>query len=163
MYDLKYKEMDTFIFRSSLIVAHSYKLCSKIQRDVYLYFYKSKKDGKDQERIQSSITSEPGYHKGKKQKYNKHHHHQQEPRDQPFPADDHKAAMDRRKTMGNTRHKTQQMHKRSTALEQSVNILLKGFLICKQHLQMYALKFKEMIMFTFRSFLIFTQQLKCML
>ena len=43
-----------------------------------------KKDGKDQETIQSSTTPDPGYHMGRKQKYNKHH--QQEPRGQPFPS-----------------------------------------------------------------------------
>ena len=46
--------------------------------------YKSKKDGKDQEMIQSSTTPDPGYHMGKLQKYNKHH--QQEPRGQAFPS-----------------------------------------------------------------------------
>ena len=45
---------------------------------------KSKKGGKDQETIQLSSTPDPGYHKGNRQKYNKHHH--QEPRGQPFPS-----------------------------------------------------------------------------
>ena len=43
----------------------------------------SKKGGKDQETIKSRTTSDPRYHMGKLQKYNKHH--QQEPRGQPFP------------------------------------------------------------------------------
>ena len=30
-----------------------------------LYLFQSKKDGKDQETIQSSITPDPGYHMGK--------------------------------------------------------------------------------------------------
>ena len=42
----------------------------------------SKKDGKDHGTIQSNTTPDPGYHMGKKQKYNKHH--QQQPRGQPF-------------------------------------------------------------------------------
>ena len=37
-----------------------------------------------------------------------------------FPADDHNAVMNRRKSTRNTRHKTQITHKRSTALERSV-------------------------------------------
>ena len=41
----------------------------------------------------------------------------------PFPVSDHKAAMNRRKSMRNTRHKkTQMIHKRSIALEGSVKI-----------------------------------------
>ena len=32
----------------------------------------SKKDGKDQEKIQSSTAPDPGYHMGKYQEYNKH-------------------------------------------------------------------------------------------
>ena len=44
----------------------------------------SKKDGKDQETIQSSTTPDPGYHMGKLQKYSKHL--QQEPRGQLSPS-----------------------------------------------------------------------------
>ena len=46
----------------------------------------------------------------------------------PIPAGDHKAAMNRRKSVRNTRHtKTQMIHKRCTALEPSIkNILLEG-------------------------------------
>ena len=46
----------------------------------------------------------------------------------PFPACDHKEAMNRRESMTNTRHKHQMIHKERTALEQSVkSILLDGF------------------------------------
>ena len=41
---------------------------------------------------------------GKQQKYNKHHHQSQVV--SPFPVGDHTAAMNRRKSMRNTRHKT---------------------------------------------------------
>ena len=61
----------------------------------------SKKDDKDQETIQSSTTPHPGYHMGKYQKYNKHY--QQE--SSPFTESDHKAAMNRRESMRNTKHK----------------------------------------------------------
>ena len=60
----------------------------------------SKKDGKYQETIQSP---DPGYHMRKLHKYNKHH--KQEPRGDPFSAGDHKAAMNRRESMTNTRQK----------------------------------------------------------
>ena len=60
----------------------------------------SKKDGKDQEMIQSSTTPDPVYNMGKQQKYNKHH--QQESRGHPFPAGDHKGAMNVRENMSKT-------------------------------------------------------------
>ena len=44
----------------------------------------SKKGGKDQESIQPSTTSDPGYHMGKWQ--NPIKHRKQDPRDQPFPS-----------------------------------------------------------------------------
>ena len=44
----------------------------------------------------------------------------------PFPAGDRKAAMNRRDCMRNTRQKTQMIHKRSTALERSVQKLIGG-------------------------------------
>ena len=47
----------------------------------------------------------------------------------PFPAGDHKSAMNRRKGMRNTKHKTQKtkmIHKRSTPLERSVKIFYWG-------------------------------------
>ena len=37
----------------------------------------------------------------------------------PFPAGEHNAAMNRRESMRNIRHKTQMIHERSTALEWS--------------------------------------------
>ena len=57
-----------------------------------------KKGDTDRESIQSTTKPDPGYHMGKWQK------HKQEPRGQPFPAGDHKAAMNRRESMTNTRH-----------------------------------------------------------
>ena len=64
-------------------------------------YTESKKGGKVKESIQSSTTPNPGYQKGKYQKYSKYH--QQEV--SPFPAGDHKAAMNRCESMRNTRHK----------------------------------------------------------
>ena len=76
---------------------------------------KSKKGRKNQEMIQSSITPDPGYHMENQQKYNKHHQH--ESRGHPNPACDHKAAMNRRKSITNTRQTKRTIHKRSTVLE----------------------------------------------
>ena len=45
----------------------------------------SKKEGKDQESIQSSTTPDPGHHMGKSQIHNKTSH-TREPRGQPFPS-----------------------------------------------------------------------------
>ena len=87
--------------------------------------YLSKKDGKDQEKIQSSTTSDQGYHMGKKQKYNKHH--QQEPRGQPFPSRWPQGSNEQvRKHEKHKTQKTQMIHKRSTALERSVKIFYWG-------------------------------------
>ena len=64
---------------------------------------------------------------GKSQKYNKHH--QQEPRGQSFPSrtGEHKAAMNRRKSMGNTIHKnTNDPQKKFRLGTVSKNILLAG-------------------------------------
>ena len=58
-----------------------------------------KKCDKDQESIQSGTTPDPGYHKHTIK------HHKQGPRGSPFPAGDHKAAMNRHESMKNTRHK----------------------------------------------------------
>ena len=44
----------------------------------------------------------------------------------PFPADDHKAAMNRCKTITNTSHRSKMIHKRYTALERSVNKYFTG-------------------------------------
>ena len=64
--------------------------------------YKSKKDGKDQESIQSSTTPDPGYHMGKWQQLNITNKTQEV---SPFPACDHKAAMNRHESMKKARHK----------------------------------------------------------
>ena len=53
--------------------------------------------------IQSSTTPDSGYHMGKLQKHNKHHDKNQEV--SPFPAGDNTVAMNRRESIGNTRHK----------------------------------------------------------
>ena len=90
----------------------------------------SKKDGKDQETIQSSTTPCPVYPMGKYEKYNKHH--QQEPRSQPFPSrwpqgsNEHMPKHEKYKT-----RKTQMIHKRSTTLERSVKIFYwSHFILC---------------------------------
>ena len=44
----------------------------------------------------------------------------------PYPAGDHKAAMNRRESMRNTRHKSQMILKRSTAFERSVKYFTGG-------------------------------------
>ena len=62
----------------------------------------SRKGGKDQESIQSSTTPDPGYHMEKWQKHNQSSQTSQEA--SPFPAGDHKAAMNRRESMTNTIH-----------------------------------------------------------
>ena len=66
--------------------------------------YQSKKDGKDQESIQSSTTPDPEYHMGKRQNHTKNYQ-KQEQRGQLFLAGDHKAVMNRRESMTNTRQK----------------------------------------------------------
>ena len=43
--------------------------------------------------------------------------------DSPFPADDHKVAINRHDRMRNTRHKKHKWSTKSTALEQSVKII----------------------------------------
>ena len=64
----------------------------------------SKKEGKDQGSIQSSTTPYPGYQIVKCNKIAiKITYKSQEVR--PFPASDHKAPVDSRKCMTNTRHK----------------------------------------------------------
>ena len=54
----------------------------------------SKEDSKDQELIQSSTATVPGYQNGKWQDHNKHHKQSQEV--SPFSAGDHKALINRR-------------------------------------------------------------------
>ena len=81
--------------------------------------YESKKGDNDQESIQSSTTSDPGYYVGS----DKTELNITNQEVSPFPAGDHKAAMNRRESMTNTSHeKTQIFHKRSMALERSVKI-----------------------------------------
>ena len=85
-------------------------------KDSVIVYIQSKKNGEDQETIQSSTTPNPGYHMGKYQKYNKHTinitNKSQEV--SPFPAGNHKAAMNRSESMRNTRHKkhTNDPHKK---------------------------------------------------
>ena len=55
---------------------------------------KSKKEGNDQESIQSSTTPDSGY-QGESDNVTIRHHNQ-EPRRQPFPAGDHKASTNMR-------------------------------------------------------------------
>ena len=63
----------------------------------------SKKDSKDQELIQSSTTPVTGYQMGKYQiTINITNKTQQV---NSYPSGDHKAAMNRRESMANTRHK----------------------------------------------------------
>ena len=84
-------------------------------KDSVIVYIKSKNDGEDQEMIQSSTTPDPGYHMRKYQKYNKHPinitYKSQEV--SPFPAGDHKAAMNRSEGIRNTRHiNTNDPHKK---------------------------------------------------
>ena len=65
--------------------------------------YESKKGEKDKELIQSSTTPDPGYHMGMtKIQLNTTNKSQKV---SPFPAGDHKAAMNRRESMTNTSRK----------------------------------------------------------
>ena len=66
----------------------------------YMIKTHKKKGGKDQESIQSSTTPDPGYHMGKWQNIINITNKSQEVR--PFPAGDHKIAMNRRESMINT-------------------------------------------------------------
>ena len=72
----------------------TYALNNKMVRlENWSHGYKSKKEGKDQESIQSSTTPDPGY----QWESNKLtiRHHKREQRGQPFPAGDHKASINR--------------------------------------------------------------------
>ena len=65
---------------------------------------KSKKDGKDQESIQSIIKPKLGHHIGKEHKHNKHHTQEsQEVRS--FPEGDHKATTNIQENATNTKDK----------------------------------------------------------
>ena len=57
-------------------------------------YYKSNKDGKDQESLQSSTTPDPGYQWENDNVTTRHHKREQEV--SPFPAGDHKALTNRR-------------------------------------------------------------------
>ena len=70
--------------------------------DVVSCINESKKGGNYHKSIQSSTTPDLGYHMGK---WPKHKRHKQSQEVSPFPAGDHKAAMNRRESMTNTRHK----------------------------------------------------------
>ena len=63
--------------------------------------YQSKKEGKDQESIQSSTTPDPGHHIGEWQKHKKTSH-TWEPRGQPFFNRHPKAARNRHGSMPQT-------------------------------------------------------------
>ena len=67
-------------------------------------YFHSKKDGKDQESFQPNATPDPGYHMGKVTKSQLDIINKSE-EVSPFPAGDHKAAMNRRESMTNTRQK----------------------------------------------------------
>ena len=62
----------------------------------------NKKSGKDQKSIQSSTTPDPGHHMGKWKNTDITNKIQEV---SSFPAGDHKAAMNKRESMKNTRHK----------------------------------------------------------
>ena len=97
-----------------------------------LWYVQSRKDSKDQESIQSSITPVPGYQMGKYQNHNKHH--KQEPRSQHFPfrwpqgSNEQRRKHDKLKTLI-----TQMIHKRSTAMERSVKYFMGGPKPASQH------------------------------
>ena len=83
---------------------------------------RNKKNCKDQEMIQSSTTTDPGYlWESNKNTINITNKSKEVT---PFPAGDNKAAMNRRESMRNT--KTQMIQIRSTALEQSVKYFTGG-------------------------------------
>ena len=82
--------------------------------------YKSKKDCKNQETIQSSTTPDPGYLMvSNKNTINITNKCQEI---SPMLTCDQKAAMNRCESMRNTRQKTPMIHNRSTSLEGSVKI-----------------------------------------
>ena len=90
---------------------------------------KSKKEGKDQELIQSSITPDPGY----QWESNKLtiRHHKRVPRGQPFPAGNHKVSISRRERKHN-KHKTENMNdpqKKYRLGTVSKNILQEGLML----------------------------------
>ena len=94
---------------------HSYVCNEHLFRGIVAYMFlketiyvQSKKDTKDQETIQSSTTLDPGYHMGKwESNKNIIDITSKSQEVSPFPAGDLKAAMIRRESMRNTRHKRQ--------------------------------------------------------
>ena len=83
----------------------------------------SKKGCKDQESIQSSTTPDPGYQWESDKLTVDTTNESQEV--SPFPAGDHKAHINR-SAQRHSKHKTEQKHKRSTALERSVKYFTGG-------------------------------------
>ena len=62
---------------------------------------KSKEEGQDQESILSSTTTDTGYHMVSDNN-TRRHHIQENQEVSPFPADDHKAEMNRQESMTDT-------------------------------------------------------------
>ena len=88
------------------------------------YRLQSKQDSKDQESIQSSTTPVPGFHmESSKCTINITNKCQEV---SPFPSGDHKAAMNRRKGMTNTRHNINDPQKKYRLGTVSKNIFLEG-------------------------------------
>ena len=90
--------------------AHGYALpCSLNEKlnnweTISILTHKSKKEGKDQESIQSSITPDPGY-QWESDNFTIRHH-KREPRVQTFLTGDHKALINRR-TQKHNKKKTE--------------------------------------------------------
>ena len=85
---------------------------------------KSKYEGKGQEEIQSSTTPDRD-HISESDKNTRKHHTRELQEARPFPAGDHKAAINRQASIikTNVKHKLQNgINKRSTALERSLKI-----------------------------------------
>ena len=95
--------------------------CCHLVKNVFSQ-YQSKKEGKDQELIQSSTTPDPGYQwEGDNFTLRIH---KRELKVNPFPAGDHKASINRR-ALKHNKNKTE-LHKRCTALECSVKYFTGG-------------------------------------
>ena len=80
--------------------------------------FQCKKGDKDQESIQSNTTPDPGYHMGKSQKDKETYKKNKSQEVSPFPAGDHKAAMNRRESMNtqdiNNTHDPQKKYRLGT-------------------------------------------------
>ena len=85
---------------------HTHYLFLQVCKIALQMYMQSKKEGKDQESIQSSTTHDSGNHTGKRQKHKKTSL-TREPRGQPFPNSEHKAARNRQAsfTKTNSKHK----------------------------------------------------------